>query len=161
MLKDPNFYIVLSFVGFLALLFKFGKRQLLNFLDDRIKIISAELQDANASKEFALVQLNEETKALIAVEEEEEKIINNARAQAEILIRNIKQEINDEIKNKQRQYNFQIKEMESFFEAELRELVIDHVNQTLVVWMRDHNSAEIHHQINSKAIQLLSQIKAA
>ncbi|MBY0462505.1 MAG: hypothetical protein K2Q34_04925 [Alphaproteobacteria bacterium] len=161
MFKDSNFYIVLSFVGFLILLFKFGYRQLSNFLDDRIKVISAELQDANASKEFALAQLGEETKALITVEEEEEKIINNARTQAEILIRNIKQEINDEIKNRQRQYDFQIKKMENLFEIELRELVADHIAQALVVWMREHDSTTVHHQINRKATQMLSQIKAA
>jgi F0F1-type ATP synthase membrane subunit b/b' len=57
------------------------------------------------------VQLGEETKALIAIEEEEEEIINKAREQAEILIRNIKQEINDEIKSRQRQHDFQIKKM--------------------------------------------------
>ena len=161
MLKDSNFYIVLSFIGFLGLLFKYGYRQLSNFLDDRIKVISAELQDSNTTKEFALVQLGEETKALIAIEEEEEEIINKAREQAEILIRNIKQEINDEIKSRQRQHDFQIKKMRNLFEIELRELVADHITQTLIVWMREHDSIAVHHQINSKAIQMLSQIKTS
>ena len=159
MLKDYNFYIVLSFVGFLILLFKFGYKQVSNFLDDRIRVISAELQDSNAAKEFALVQLGEETKLLIAVEEEEDRIVNYAREQAEMLIRNIKQEINDEIKSRQRQYDFQIKKMENLFETELRELVADHVTQALIVWMREHDSVDVHHQINSKAIEMLSQIK--
>lgn len=161
MLKDYNFYIVLSFVGFLILLFKFGYKQVSNFLDDRIRVISAELQDSNAAKEFALVQLGEETKLLIAVEEEEDRIVNNAREQAGMLIRNIKQEINDEIKSRQRQYDFQIKKMEILFETELRELVADHVTQALIVWMREHDSVDVHHQINSKAIERLSQIKTA
>lgn len=161
MLKDSNFYIVLSFIGFLILLFKYGYKQLCSFLDNKIKAISAELQDANTSKEFALAQLGEETKILISIEEEEEKIINNARTQAEILIRNIKQEINDEIKNLQRYHDFQIKKMKTAFEMELRELVADHIAQALIVWMRENNSPDIHHQINNKAIEMLSHIKAA
>lgn len=159
MLKDSNFYIVLSFIGFLALLFKYSYKQLCDFLDDRIKVISAELQDANITKEFALAQLGEETKALITIEEEEEKIINNARIQAEMLIRNIKQEISDEIKSLQRHHDFQVKKMKKAFEMELQELTADHVTQALIAWMRENNSADVHHQINHKAIEMLSQIK--
>jgi F0F1-type ATP synthase membrane subunit b/b' len=159
MFKDSNFYIILSFVGFLILLFKFGYKQISNFLDERIKAIKTELQDSNAAKEFALVQLGEETKALIAVEEEEDRIINDARQKAEMLIHNIKQEISDEIKNRQRECDLQIEKMGSLFEIELRELVADHIIQALIVWMHEHESVRVHHQINNKAIQMLSQIK--
>jgi F0F1-type ATP synthase membrane subunit b/b' len=161
MLKDPNFYILLSFMAFLGLLFKYGYRRFCDFLDSRIKVISSELQNSNAAKEFALAQLSEETKALIEAQEEEEMIINKARSQAEILIRNIRQEINDEIKNLQRQHEFQIKKMERLFEVELHELIADHITQALITWMRENNTPGVHHQINSKAIQMLSKIKTS
>ena len=159
MSQDPNFYLVISFLGFLALFYIYGRRWILSFLDRRIKTINEELLEANATKEMALAQLNAETKALIMVEQEEERILTNAKKQAENLIRNIRQEISEEVANKQRECEYEIKKIKGRFEYEVKDQIIVLLSQALITWMREHDHNKIRQAANSQSISLLKQVQ--
>lgn len=159
MSQDPNFYVVISFLGFLALFYIYGRKWFLTFLDRRIKMINEELQEANATKEMALAQLNAETQSLILVEQEEERILNNAKKQAENLIRNIRQEISDGVAARQRECDFEIKKIKGKFEYEVKDQIIDLLSQALITWMREHDHTKIRQAANSQATSLFKQVK--
>ncbi len=156
---DPNSYILISFLGFVAVFYVYGRKWLLGFLDNRIKAINEELQEANVTKEISLAQLNAETKALIMIEQEEEKILNNARKQAETLIRNIRQEISEEVVARQRECDYELKKIKGKFEYEVKDQITDLLSQALITWMREQEDTKIRQAANSHAISLLEQVK--
>lgn len=159
MSQDSNFYIVISFLGFVALLYIYGRKWLLAFLDSRIKTITEELQEANATKEMALAQLNAETKVLIMIEQEEERILSDAQKQAETLIRNIRQEISEEVTALQRECELEMKKIKDKFEYEVKDQITDLLSQALITWMREQDSTKIRQAANAHAVSLLGQVK--
>jgi F0F1-type ATP synthase membrane subunit b/b' len=159
MSQDSSFYVVISFLGFVTLFYIYGRKWLLAFLDSQIEVINEELQEANATKEMALAQLNAETKALIMIEQEEEKILNDAQKQSETLIRNIRQEISEEVAALQRECDFQMKKMKDKFEYEVKDQITDLLSQALITWMRKQDDTEIRQAANAYAVGLLEQVK--
>ncbi len=100
---DPTFIVMISFVIFMGVAYRFGYHRSMTVLDQKILIIQKALSDAAQSKEVAIQALNEERRRHGEILEEIELISKRTEEQALILRQQTLQDIDKMISNRQQE----------------------------------------------------------
>ena len=96
MLASPTFYLTISFIAFLGVLYRYAWRPLIGFLDAHIAKVKDGIQQADNQKIQALQDLKQETKFYEQIDEHIQTILDQAQQQCDLLRHNIKAEIEAE-----------------------------------------------------------------
>lgn len=100
---DPTFIVMVSFIIFMGLAYRFGYHRSMAVLDQKISIIQQELNDAAQSKEAAIQALNEERRRHGEILEEIDLISKRTEEQALVLRQQTLQDIDKMISNRQQE----------------------------------------------------------
>lgn len=133
LLHDTNFWVLISFVIFVGVAWKYGKSNALKALDDNINLIKKELTQAESLRVDAQELLAEYQRKHKDALTEADKIIAQAKKHAE----NIREKAELEMDAAQRRRQEQLQEKLSRIEQKARQDIESYTSQIAVNATRD------------------------
>lgn len=103
LLHDPNLWLAFSFIIFAAVVYKMGKKAIVNALDNRIANIKNEIETAKNLRDEAQKLLREYQEKQQAAQLESERIIEEAKKNAYTIKKAAEKELKETIKRKEKQ----------------------------------------------------------
>jgi F-type H+-transporting ATPase subunit b len=158
-LASPTFYLAVSFVAFLSILYRYSWRPLIGFLDAYIAKVKSNLQQAEAQKQEAHQAFEEETKLCEQLDEHVEAILKGAQQQCDLLRHNIKAEIEAEALEQTARLKLTTEKMKQDFLYQLNDQIADQIINKVHQWAKTHLQPEIQTASQKKAIDLLQKLK--
>lgn len=125
LLHDTNFWVLISFTLFVALVFKAAKAAILSKLDGRIETIRSEITTAESLRVEAQELLAQYQRKQRDAQAEAENIIANARSHAAEIRKSAETDLNEMIDRKERQLADRLKRMEENAMTEIRAYASD------------------------------------
>lgn len=123
---NPEFWVLVSFIGFIALMMYFGVPKLVGgALDARADAIRKELDDARKLREEAQQLLADYQKKSREAEEEAKSIIDQARREAEALAAETRRNLAEQVARRSKIAEEKIARAEAQALAEVRGSAID------------------------------------
>ncbi len=119
-LKDEYFWYTLSFLVFVGILFKFGGKSFLGFLDNRIDTIRKEIETAETLRIEAQELLAQYQRKQKDAEKEANLIIENAKAHAKQIQKDADTDLKAMMARKETQLKERLKRMENDARQEMR-----------------------------------------
>lgn len=159
MLASPAFYLTVSFIAFLGLLYRYAWRPLIRVLEAHIADVKNTLQQADAEKKKALHALEEEQKCYERLDEHIQTILDDAHRQCDLLRHNIKIEIEAESLEQLERLKVKTEKMKQDFLYQLRDHLSDQIIEKIYQWTQTHLQPELQASSQKKAIELLQQVK--
>ncbi len=111
-LSDEHAWLVISFIAFLGILWKFGKDAMLNALDGRIGDIQKEIQTAESLRIEAQEMLAQYQRKHRDAMQDAEKIIADAKVSAEANRKQAEENLKSNLERREAQLKERIKRME-------------------------------------------------
>lgn len=102
-LHDPYTWVIFSFVLFLGIAWKFGRKPIAASLDAKIAVIRAEIDTAERLRDEAKALLLDYEARQKEIETMADKMVSDARDQAEVLRQREEARMNDLMKQKEAQ----------------------------------------------------------
>ena len=126
MLRDPNFWVAVSFVAFFAVLAYYKVPALVaKVLDDRAAAIRKELDEARRLREEAQNLLNDYQKKHRSVGDEADAIISQARTDAEAYAHETRTALTETLERRTRQAEEKIARAETQAVEDVRAAAVD------------------------------------
>ena len=110
---DETAWVAIAFVLFIALIWKKGSEAIISILDNRTKLIEAELNQAKSLKEEAMEELRQSLQIQKNISEEADIIIKEAKENAKIIIEEAKLKSKENLKRKENQADQKILALET------------------------------------------------
>lgn len=146
-LNDPLFYYAITFVVFIALAWRFGRKPALNWIDLEISHIRGELEHARKLRTEAEAMLADYQKRQKTAMAEAESIIASAKDQAARMKEQAEVELKASLARHEKQALERIRVAEAEAAAEVRAAAIDLAMQmarkSLISQMDDATSAKL------------------
>lgn len=120
MFADTGVWVLISFLLFAVVAFRFGKAKFLAKLDNRIDAIRDEIQTAESLRIEAQELLAQYQRKQRDAAKEAEDIVATARAAAEMIRKDAAQELNEIIARKEAQLADRLARMEATAKAEIQ-----------------------------------------
>ena len=159
MLASPTFYLTISFIAFLGVLYRYAWRPLTGFLDAHIAKVKDSIQQADNQKIQALQDLKQETKFYEHLDEHIQTILDQAQQQCDLLRHNIKAESEAEALEQAARLKLMSEKMKQDFLYQLSDQVADQIIDKIHQWTETHLQPETQASSQKKAIELLQQLK--
>jgi F-type H+-transporting ATPase subunit b len=125
MIGKPEFWVAISFVIFMALLWKKIVAAFTGMLDARTEKIRQELDEAQRLREEALALLSSYQRRQRDAQKEAEEIVAHAKEEAERLARQAAADLEASLKRREAQAVDRIAQMEASAMQEVRTLTVD------------------------------------
>jgi F-type H+-transporting ATPase subunit b len=125
LLQDTNFWVLVSFVVFLALFFRYGLDSIINMLDQRSQKIRDELDEAEQLRIEAQEMLANYKRKQQNAEEEADRILAEAKDKAKRLVDQAEKELEQAIEKQKKQAEDRIKSAEQKALLDIRREVSD------------------------------------
>ena len=122
---EPEFWILVATVVFVALVWKPGRRWLLGALDARAERIREELETARNLRDEAQRLLAEHLQKQSGAAAEAEAILAHARAEAERIVAQAARDLEDTVQRRRRLAEERIAQEEAKALAEIRAITVD------------------------------------
>ncbi len=124
--NNPYFWVLVSFLGFIALLMYYGVPALIGkALDDRATAIKAELDEARRLREEAQSLLNDYQTKAKAAEQEAKSIIEQAQREAEALASESQKALAESLERRSKLAEDKIARAEAQAVSEVRAAAVD------------------------------------
>jgi len=136
-LHDTGFWVLLSTLGFVLLVFKLGRKPVLGLLDARTAKIRADLEEAERLKNEAQELLADSQKKHRDAIQTSQKIIDTARETSARIQKEAEQKLSDSMKRKETQLLERIKRAELAAVEELRHQAADLAAKSAEVLLHD------------------------
>jgi F-type H+-transporting ATPase subunit b len=124
-LHDPTGWVLISFIVFVAAAFIFGRKSVVNSLDDKIEAIRNEIATAEALRNQAQQLLADYQRKQEAASEEATKIIEHARTQAAALSARAEEEFENVMARKEAMMKERLLRMEDSAMDDIRRYAAD------------------------------------
>ncbi|MEZ5813444.1 MAG: hypothetical protein R3E13_01755 [Alphaproteobacteria bacterium] len=121
LLHDPSIWLLLSFVIFASLVFKFGKGALLAMLDGRIESIREEIKTAENLRIEAQEMLAQYQRKHKDAVNDAEKILATAKQQAEEIRKKAEKDLDETIARREKQFQERLERMKQNAKDEILE----------------------------------------
>ena len=125
MLQDPTFWVLVSFVIFVALVWKPGSKAVAQMLDDRAEKIRSDLEKAAKLREEAQALFAEYQKKQRDALKDAEAIVAAAKAEAEALSRQAAVDLETSLKRREQLALQRIAQAEAQATADVRAAAVD------------------------------------
>jgi len=125
MLSDPTFWVLVSFVIFVALVWKPGSKAVAQLLDDRAEKIRSDLEKAAKLREEAQVLFAEYQKKQRDALKDAEAIVAAAKAEAEALSKQAAADLESSLKRREQLALQRIAQAEAQATADVRAAAVD------------------------------------
>lgn len=119
--NDTGAWLILSFVLFLSIVWKFGKPQLISMLDTRIESIREEIKVAGNLRIEAQEMLAQYQRKHRDALQESEKIIKKAEQQAEDIRKRTQAELEESVALREKQLDERLERMKQNVKEEIRQ----------------------------------------
>lgn len=124
--NNPYFWVLVSFLGFIALLMYYGVPAIIGkALDDRAAAIKAELDEARRLREEAQALLNDYQTKAKAAEQEAKSIIEQAQREAEALASESQKALAESLERRSKLAEDKIARAEAQAVSEVRAAAVD------------------------------------
>lgn len=120
LLADTHIWVLISFVLFAAIAFRFGKDKVLAKLDARIDAIRDEIKTAENLRIEAQELLAQYQRKQRDAAHEAEQIVSSAKAAADMIRKDAEKDLQDMMTRKEAQLAERLKRMEESARAEIR-----------------------------------------
>ena len=110
--QDPKFWLLISFITFVILMFKPFKSMMIGGIDSKIQEIKLNINNSLETYNKAEEKLRDAEKQTRDLSNKVDDIISNARSQAESISKNIIEKTNQTIKSKEKNSLDRIKQIE-------------------------------------------------
>lgn len=120
LLHDTNFWVLISFVIFVAVFLKYGKAKVLQGLDDKIQTIKNDLQTAETLRVEAQEILAEYQRKQKDAVKEAENIIAEAKIKAQAIREHSEKEWSKTMSRREEQLNERLKRIEDNARSEIQ-----------------------------------------
>ena len=110
--SDPKFWLLISFIVFVILMFKPFKSMMIGGLDSKIEEIKQNIDKSLESFTEAEEKLKDAEKRTLDLSNKVDEIISNARSQAESISKNIIDKTSQTVKSKEKNSIDRIKQIE-------------------------------------------------
>jgi F0F1-type ATP synthase membrane subunit b/b' len=160
LLESSSFYLTLSFLGFVVLIYHYAYQPFINFLDAYIAKINQTLKQAEEQKEAVRSIFQEESLKLQKVDQEVANILTAAEQQCEILRHNIKAEILAETTEQEHRLKTIVERMNHDFIYQLNDQISDKIINSVKEWIDNHSTDEIQELSQKRSISLLDTLKS-
>lgn len=157
--ESSTFYLCLSFLGFIGLIFRYAYRPFIQFLDAYIIKVKQSLHQAEEKKEKAEQLLHQENLKLLAVEHEIAELLKAAEQQCQTLRNNIQAEILAETKAQEHRLKILMNKMNHDFVCQLNDQVSEKILQAVKEWVGNHQTDILQEKSQQQAISLLQNLK--
>ncbi len=158
LLESSSFYLTLSFLGFLVLIYRYAHQPFINFLDTYIAKVKQTLAQAEEKKESVSEALQQESMNLQKLDQEIANILKAAEQQCENLRHNIKAEILAETEAQEHRLKIMIEKMNHNFTCQLNDQISEKLINSLKEWAANQSSEEIHELSQKRSISLLETL---
>ncbi len=125
LLADSNFWVLLAAIGFAAIVWKKGRKPILDMLDSRTARIRAELEEAERLRNEAQDLLSETQKKHRDALQTAQKILDNAQKNAAALEVDAQRKLEESLKRREEQLLDRIQRAEIAAVQELRAQAAD------------------------------------
>ena len=125
MWEDPETWVAIAFVIFVAALFRPVSRMLLDALDTRAERIKRDLEEAGRLREEAHDLLTEHQRKLRSASKETEELLEHAKNEARRLREHAENDLEASLKRREQQALDRIAQAEAQAEREVRNLAVD------------------------------------
>ncbi|MBM3536488.1 MAG: F0F1 ATP synthase subunit B [Alphaproteobacteria bacterium] len=125
MLSDPTFWVLVSFVIFVALVWKPGSKAVAQLLDDRAEKIRSDLEKAAKLREEAQALFAEYQKKQRDALKDAEAIVAAAKAEAEALSKQAAADLESSLKRREQLALQRIAQAEAQATADVRAAAVD------------------------------------
>ncbi len=125
MLQDPTFWVLVSFVIFVALVWKPGSKAVAQMLDDRAEKIRSDLEKAAKLREEAQALFAEYQKKQRDALKDAEAIVAAAKAEAEALSKQAAADLETSLKRREQLALQRIAQAEAQATADVRAAAVD------------------------------------
>ncbi len=125
LLADSNFWVLLAAIGFAAIVWKKGRKPILDMLDSRTERIRAELEEAERLRNEAQDLLSETQKKHRDALQTAQKILDNAQKNAAALEQDAQRKLEESLKRREEQLLDRIQRAEIAAVQELRAQAAD------------------------------------
>lgn len=136
-LNDPHFWVLISTIGFAALVWKKGRTPMTSYLDARTTKIKATLDEAERLKNEAQDLLADVQRKHRDAIQTSQKIIDAARENAVRLQRESEQKLQDSMKRREAQLLERIRRAEAAAMQELRDQAADIAAKSAEMLLQD------------------------
>jgi F0F1-type ATP synthase membrane subunit b/b' len=160
LLISPTLYFILSFLGFVAVVYRYSYKPLTDFIDAYIAKTRQTIEQAEHQKnemQQALQRANEKWKR---TDQEIEAILESAQKQCETLRHNIQAEILAVTTDQEYHLQMMITKMRQDFIYQLNDQIADKLIKSLKEWMDAHQNTEIQSASCKQAVTMLEQVKS-
>ncbi len=158
MLTSSSFYLIISFLGFLGLLYRYAYSPFIKFLDDHRKKIKKNLDEAWHRHEALKADLESEMEQAASLDQQVMQILEKARHQSELLRQNIQAEVFSETVEQENKAQLIIDKMQHDFIYQLRDEISDRITLHLQNWIKENGQEEVHAHFREYSLQLLKAL---
>ena len=120
-LMDEHTWLIISFIGFLAILWVFGKGALLNALDAKIKTIQDDIKNAESLRVEAQEMLAQYQRKHRDAEKDAKNIIENARTQVAEIQKKAEADLEETLARREKQLAERLERMKQNAKDEILE----------------------------------------
>lgn len=122
---DTNTWYIVSFLMFSAIIWKYGKPAILNYLDKRIEEIREEIRTAENLRVEAQEMLAQYQRKHKDAVKDAEEIISNAKQQAKDIQKKAESDLDETIKRREKQLEERLERMKQNAKEEILEYASD------------------------------------
>ncbi len=151
--QDPQIWVAISFIIFFAAFGKIIWKKLSFFLDEKIKLVHEEIEEAQKLHDEAKLLLSQEKRKAQDLETEIKKIMNASKLKADEIVKENKSKINNEILNLERSGKDKIKLLEQEILKEIKLKILDKAINKSVSKLEENLSKQDHNILLSKSIK--------
>lgn len=154
---DPNFFVLISTLLFIALVFKPAKKGLNNFLDDRATKIKTQIDEAAKLKAEANDALTRAQEKERSIEQQTKLILEQAKAEIMNLQNEAKTHLEETLRRKEQAAFTRIASIEREATQLVQNMVADVTLAAVRKVLKDHLPQEVAHKLVAGAIDSLPQ----
>ena len=137
LLADSNFWVLLAAIGFAAIVWKKGRKPILDMLDSRTARIRAELEEAERLRNEAQDLLSETQKKHRDALQTAQKILDNAQKNAAALEQDAQRKLEESLKRREEQLLDRIQRAGIAAVQELRAQAADIATRAAEIMLED------------------------
>ncbi len=157
LLADSTFWVLISFVIFAVLGYKYGRHTLLKTLDDRTVRIKADIEEAERLRIEAQELLGEYQRKHRDALNEAEDLLKNAQQQADLLEKKAEEQLRLSIKRREEQAKEKIRLAEEAALDEVRNKVVDIATAAAADLLKKNNEGKASEKLMDNSIQSLQK----
>lgn len=156
-LNDAGIWLLLSFVIFAGLIFKFGKNALLNLLDTRIEAIREEIKTAENLRVEAQEMLAQYQRKHKDAVKDANHIIKTAEKQAEEIRKKAESDLDETVKRREKQLKERLERLQQNAKEEIREYAASLAIAATSEIIADKLDKKTNEKLVNKAIEDISK----